>query len=146
VRNLDIEKKESRSTLGEFDLILLLDVIEHLKDPWTTMECLVKDNLRTGGTVITSIPNARNHALVIQLLQGDFRYRDSGVLDKTHLRFFTKKSMTRLIEDAGLKILQCLPTNIKGRSRSASLNRITLGIFEEFLAVQYIIKSVKQPQ
>jgi cyclopropane fatty-acyl-phospholipid synthase-like methyltransferase len=143
LKNLDIEKKESRSMLGQFDLILLLDVLEHLKDPWTTLQCLVRDNLTNGGTVITSIPNARNHALVIQLLQGDFRYRESGVLDRTHLRFFTKKSMTQLIEEAGLGVLQCLPTNLEGNSRSALINRLTFGILEEFLAVQYITKSIK---
>jgi 2-polyprenyl-3-methyl-5-hydroxy-6-metoxy-1,4-benzoquinol methylase len=144
LQNLDIEKNESRSTLGQFDLILLLDVLEHLKDPWTTLHSLVRDNLIEGGTVITSIPNARNHALVVQLLQGDFRYTDSGVLDKTHLRFFTKKSMKRLIEDAGLNILKCQPTNVKGYSRSAMINKLTLGFFEEFLAVQYIAKSTKR--
>jgi cyclopropane fatty-acyl-phospholipid synthase-like methyltransferase len=143
LKNLDIEKDDSRSTLGRFDLILLLDVLEHLKDPWTTLHSLVRDNLTKGGTVITSIPNARNHALVIQLLQGDFKYTESGVLDKTHLRFFTKKSMNRLIEEAGLSVMKCLPTNVQGGSRSALINKITLGFFEEFLAVQYIAKSTK---
>jgi O-antigen biosynthesis protein len=141
--NLDIEKAESRLSLGQFDTILLLDVLEHLKDPWTTLESLVRDNLCVGGTVITSIPNARNHALVIQLLLGDFRYVQEGVLDKTHLRFFTKKSMSRLIEESGLNILQCLPTNVAVRSRSAIFNLITFTLLEDFMAVQYIMKSIK---
>jgi cyclopropane fatty-acyl-phospholipid synthase-like methyltransferase len=143
LKNLDIEKDESRSTLGQFDLILLLDVLEHLRDPWTTLKSLVRDNLTRGGTVITSIPNARNHGLVVQLLRGDFKYTESGVLDKTHLRFFTKKSMNRMIEDSGLNILKCRPTNVQGDSRSALINKITLGLFEDFLAVQYIVKSIK---
>ncbi len=143
VRNLDIERNESRSTLGQFDLILLLDVLEHLKDPWATLNCLVKDNLCARGTVITSIPNARNHSLVVQLLRGEFEYKESGVLDKTHLRFFTKKSMIRLIEEAGLKVVQCNPTNVEGNSRSALLNRLTFGLMEQFLAVQYITRAIK---
>jgi cyclopropane fatty-acyl-phospholipid synthase-like methyltransferase len=143
LKNLDIEQDESRSTLGQFDLILLLDVLEHLRDPWTTLRSLVANNLTKGGTVITSIPNARNHALLVQLLRGDFKYMESGVLDKTHLRFFTKKSMHRLIEESGLSVLKCLPTNVQGDSRSALLNKLTLGLFEEFLAVQYIAKSNK---
>jgi cyclopropane fatty-acyl-phospholipid synthase-like methyltransferase len=144
LKNLDIEQDESRSTLGQFDLILLLDVLEHLRDPWTTLRSLVTNNLTNGGTVITSIPNARNHALVVQLLRGDFKYMESGVLDKTHLRFFTKKSMNRLMEESGLSILKCLPTNVQGDSRSALINKLTIGLFEEFLAVQYIAKSTKR--
>jgi cyclopropane fatty-acyl-phospholipid synthase-like methyltransferase len=143
LKNLDIEKDESRSTIGQFDLILLLDVLEHLRDPWTTLKSLVRDNLTRGGTVITSIPNARNHGLVVQLLRGDFKYTESGVLDKTHLRFFTKKSMNRMIEDSGLNILKCQPTNLQGGSQSALINKITFGLFEDFLAVQYIAKSIK---
>jgi cyclopropane fatty-acyl-phospholipid synthase-like methyltransferase len=143
LKNLDIEKEESRSALGQFDLILLLDVLEHLRDPWTTLQSLVRDNLTTGGTVITSIPNARNHGLIIQLLRGDFNYTEAGVLDKTHLRFFTKKSMHRLIQDSGLSILTCQATNVQGDSRSAFINKLTFGLFEDFLAVQYIVKSIK---
>jgi len=141
--NMDIEQQVSSSSLGQFDLILLLDVLEHLRDPWTNLRFLVKDHLCAGGTVITSIPNARNHTLVIQLLKGDFEYKDSGVLDRTHLRFFTRKSMNRLIKDAGLSVLHCSPTNVEGSSRSALFNRMTFGLLEEFLAVQYIVKSIK---
>ncbi len=143
VHNLDIEDAEGRLSLGQFDLILLLDVLEHLRNPWAILKSLVSENLCTGGTVITSIPNARNHSLVVQLLQGEFRYTESGVLDKTHLRFFTKKTMARLIEKSGLNILECLPTNTAGESRSALLNRFSCGLLEEFFAVQYIMKSAK---
>lgn len=52
--------------------------------------------------------------------------------------------MIRLIEEAGLSVLQCVPTNLNGNSRSATLNRITFGLVEEFLAVQYIMKSTKR--
>lgn len=143
VKNIDIESHNDLAELGKFDLILLLDVLEHLRDPWELLKKLVDNNLSVGGTVITSIPNARNHALFFQLLSGNFEYSDSGILDKTHLRFFTKKSMRKMIEDSGLSIVKCKPTNLSGRSRSSIINRITLGVFEDFLAVQYIIKSTK---
>ncbi len=143
VKNIDIEDIKALEGLGKFDLILLLDVLEHLRDPWEALKNLSKNNLLNQGCVITSIPNARNYSLLFNLMCGEFKYLDAGVLDKTHLRFFTKKSMIRLIDDADLKIVKCLPTNLDGNSRSAHMNRITLGLFEELFAVQYIIKSIK---
>ena len=118
-----------------------MDVLEHLKDPWNVLNTLVENNLSPGGTVITSIPNARNHALIFQLLLGNLEYTDSGVLDKTHLRFFTKRSMCKMVKEAGLDITECEPTNLEGQSWSSMFNRFTLGVFKDFLAVQYIIKS-----
>lgn len=143
IKNIDIENCQCTTELGQFDLILLLDVLEHLKDPWNVLNKLVENNLLPGGTVITSIPNARNHALIFQLLLGNFEYIESGVRDKTHLRFFTKKSMCKMVNEAGLDITECEPTNLEGQSRSSMFNRFTLGVFKDFLAVQYIIKSKK---
>jgi 2-polyprenyl-3-methyl-5-hydroxy-6-metoxy-1,4-benzoquinol methylase len=143
IKNIDVEKTNYTTGLGEFDLILLLDVLEHLRDPWEVLKSLVKNNLSINGTVITSIPNARNHALLFNLFAGSFDYKNSGVLDKTHLRFFTKNGMFRMMEDAGLTIIKHKPTNLDGKSRSSLLNTLTLGLAEEFLAVQYIIKSTK---
>ena len=143
VKNIDIEKTNCTAELGKFDLILLLDVLEHLRDPWELLKYLVKNNLSTNGTVITSIPNARNHALLFNLFAGRFDYKNSGVLDKTHLRFFTKNGMFKMLEDAGLSIIKHKPTNLNGKSRSSLLNTMTLGLASEFLAVQYIIKSIK---
>lgn len=143
IKNIDIENCNCTTELGQFDLILLLDVLEHLKDPWKVLKTLVQNNLFPGGTVITSIPNARNHALIFQLLLGNFEYIESGVRDKTHLRFFTKRSMCRMVKEAGLDIINCEPTNLEGPSRSSMFNKFTLGVFKDFLAVQYIIKSKK---
>lgn len=144
VKNIDVENYNLLTELGKFDLILLLDVLEHLKDPWIILKSLAENNLTSGGTVITSIPNARNHTLLIQLLLGNFEYTESGILDRTHLRFFTRKSMLKMIKEAGLNILECKPTNINGNSRSSLLNKLSFGFFSDFLAVQYIIKSIKK--
>ncbi len=78
-----------------------------------------------------------------QLIRGKLEYKDCGVLDRTHLRFFTKESMFEMINNSGLQILECTATNLDGESRSAFLNRSTFGIFKDFLAVQYIIKAKK---
>ena len=94
---LNVEKSELPSELGEFDLILLLDVLEHLVDPWGILLKLKSNYLSEKGKFIISLPNARHFGLVLPLLSGSFDYVESGILDKTHLRFFTKKSAVALM-------------------------------------------------
>jgi 2-polyprenyl-3-methyl-5-hydroxy-6-metoxy-1,4-benzoquinol methylase len=90
--------------LGLFDCIIFADVLEHLIDPWETLQRYVKI-LSPGGVIVASIPNAQNLSLIYRLLfQGRWTYSDSGMLDKTHLRFFTRKEIECLFNETGLKI------------------------------------------
>ena len=87
-----------------FDFIVFNDVLEHLVDPWALLRMLTV-KLTAGGGVVASIPNIRHYPVLKQILQeADFRYAEYGVLDRTHLRFFTKKSIERLFEDSGYKV------------------------------------------
>jgi SAM-dependent methyltransferase len=87
---------------GPFDLVLALDVLEHLADPWA-MVARLKLVLRPGGTLLVSIPNVANAAVVLPLLlKGRWRYTDAGLLDRTHLRFFTRETAIELLTGAGL--------------------------------------------
>jgi 2-polyprenyl-3-methyl-5-hydroxy-6-metoxy-1,4-benzoquinol methylase len=140
VFNLNIENSNILKEIGRFDLILLLDVLEHLVDPWSLLESLVKNNLSKSGVVIVSLPNARNYALLLPLIMGRLDYKESGILDKTHLRFFTLNGMIKMFNNAGLKVITCNKTNLSTNSKSGILNRLTLGIFSNYLAVQYIFK------
>ncbi len=88
-----------------FDRVLLLDVLEHLKTPETILE-QVHGVLKREGSVIVSLPNIANIVVRIMLLFGQFNYRQRGLLDRTHLRFFTRKSARRLLEENGYKIEQ----------------------------------------
>jgi O-antigen biosynthesis protein len=84
-----------------FDHILFADVLEHLRDP----ELVLRESLqllKPNGTIITSIPNIGHSAIIMELLQGEFHYRSLGLLDNTHIRFFTRKSMLSLFDKAGL--------------------------------------------
>jgi len=76
----------------KFDVILFLDVLEHLIDPWKVLKNTIR-MLNNDGIIIVSIPNIRNISILSKLIfQGRWDYQDSGLLDRTHLRFFTDKS------------------------------------------------------
>jgi 2-polyprenyl-3-methyl-5-hydroxy-6-metoxy-1,4-benzoquinol methylase len=82
--------------LNSFDAILFLDVLEHLYDPWTTIEECQK-YLAQGGVIISSIPNAGFYEVIIRLLFDRFEYNpNGGILDSTHIRFFTKHTINQL--------------------------------------------------
>jgi 2-polyprenyl-3-methyl-5-hydroxy-6-metoxy-1,4-benzoquinol methylase len=93
------------SALGDrqFDCILFADVLEHLPWPGVVLEQYLRF-LAPGGIVIISLPNVGLWSMRLTLMAGRFEYGDTGVLDRTHLRFFTKRSARRLIEEAGLTI------------------------------------------
>ena len=78
------------------------DVIEHLSYPWQALE-KVKELLKPKGEIIASIPNILNIETISKLLSGGFRYEKAGVLDRTHLRFFTKREMLKMFEDIGMQ-------------------------------------------
>lgn len=132
----NIETMELPLEPGSLDVILCLDVLEHLIDPWRAVDKLAP-LLAPGGLLIASIPNIRCvKALGPLLFLGRFRYQDQGILDRTHLRFFTRRTAIGLIESAGLRIHTAPPRLGKyGRI----INALTLSLFTEFLAPQYLI-------
>jgi 2-polyprenyl-3-methyl-5-hydroxy-6-metoxy-1,4-benzoquinol methylase len=88
-----------------FDVIFFNDVLEHLVNPEEALKNC-KELLMPGGCIIASIPNIRWYPVVLSLLRyKDFKYELAGVMDKTHLRFFTLKSMRRMFNDAGYHVL-----------------------------------------
>ncbi len=88
----------------KFDVILLLDVLEHLKDPLSFL-VRASELLTDSGYFVMSVPNVAHVAMRAQLLSGRFPYTDVGILDRTHLRFFDPVTAKEFISDAGLVIL-----------------------------------------
>jgi SAM-dependent methyltransferase len=89
-----------------FDRILLLDILEHLRNP----SPVLRDSRRLlaqRGKLIVSVPNAVNLTVRLKVLFGRFRYDDRGILDWSHLRFFTKKTIRALLEEHGYRITSC---------------------------------------
>ncbi len=82
----------------KFDAIVFGDILEHLKNPEETINKFLK-NLKTDGIVVISVPNAAHWFMRLSLLLGKFDYEDKGILDKTHLRFFTFKTIKKIIEN-----------------------------------------------
>jgi len=89
----------------DFDFILLLDVLEHLRSPLESLINL-KVYLKKGGSIIVSIPNVANWRVRWNLLFGRFEYTEYGILDRTHLRFFNENSARELLRDAGFDIAE----------------------------------------
>lgn len=105
----DVEKLDLASEFDglEFDVILCLDVLEHLVDPGAVLQNLAP-MLAPGGVIVASIPNVTHAAVRLQLLRGDFTYTDTGLLDRTHVRFFDRAEIGTLFESAGLTVLEQL--------------------------------------
>lgn len=132
-----------RSDLGydKFDVITCADVLEHVRDPWRTLDALGR-HLNGTGVVIVSLPNVRHWSVVLPLVfKGRWDYRNAGIMDRTHLRFFTKQTAIELLRDSGLTPSSVNP--LLG-PRWRTLSRWTLGLLEEFFAIQYVI--VARPQ
>jgi 2-polyprenyl-3-methyl-5-hydroxy-6-metoxy-1,4-benzoquinol methylase len=99
--------------LASFSHIVAGDVLEHLVDPWSVVAGL-RSRLEPGGKFICSIPNIRNGSFILELLfRRTFAYRDSGVLDRTHLRFFTRKDIVSMFHDAGYEDIRIGPVRPK---------------------------------
>lgn len=89
----------------QFDVIVAADVLEHLYDPWTTLKRMA-GFINAGGHLVISLPHVGHAAVVSCLINGDFEYRDWGLLDRTHIRFFGLKNIEDLFAQADLKIIE----------------------------------------
>lgn len=101
----DVEKMDLLATFGEerFDVVTYGDVLEHLVNPDRVLEN-TRQILAPGGYVVASIPNVAHASLRLALLSGDFSYTDLGLLDRTHLRFYTRDTLDELFRSAGYTI------------------------------------------
>jgi 2-polyprenyl-3-methyl-5-hydroxy-6-metoxy-1,4-benzoquinol methylase len=123
-----------------FDFVICGDILEHLIDPWT-MLIKINNMLKSGGTLICSIPNIRYFKIISELLlNGTWAYTEAGILDSTHLRFFTKKTFFKMLGDANYSVKWCY-LSIHGKKKMA--NMATFGIFSEFLATQIMVAAKK---
>jgi 2-polyprenyl-3-methyl-5-hydroxy-6-metoxy-1,4-benzoquinol methylase len=124
---------------------MLPDVLEHLVEPKPVLKKL-KNYLKDDGKIIVSMPNIRHYSALNKIfIKGDFQYEESGVFDYTHMRFYCRKNIKQLIESCGLKILKQESSikNFSGNSFAKIFNKISFGVFEEFLSYQYFFVAEK---
>lgn len=148
-----------------FDYVVCADILEHLRDPWQVLGRL-RPLLKADGVLVASIPNMRNVATISELIMGDFKYAQWGIQDKTHLRFFTLKSILRMFSECGFD------AHMVGANRDANAQaildlwqshqmserlrdvlklmvggdyRVTQDDLAEYLVIQFLIEARKTP-
>lgn len=122
---------------GPYHCITCCDVLEHVADPWRLLRSLTSQ-LASGGQLLASIPNLRFFPVLFDLVwNGRFAYRESGVLDATHLRFFTLFEMKKLFESAGLDVIETHP--MIDRSTLSRIPHWCRKRLKEFRATQYVL-------
>jgi methionine biosynthesis protein MetW len=90
--------------VGPFDVVLFADVLEHVPNPHR-MLIMSHEALKPGGAVIVSVPNVAHWSVRVDLIRGRFRYEPSGIMDATHLRWFTAETARSLVESAGFRVV-----------------------------------------
>lgn len=126
----------------QFDYVLCGDILEHLKNPYAIVE-RINGWLKDDGTFICSLPNVRYWKILFDLaVRGDWKYEDAGVMDRTHLRFFTVKSCVKMLQEAGFEV-EARKMLIGGRKYKL-LNAVSLGTLQQFVAPQIVIAARKK--
>ncbi len=120
---------------GQFDVIVLSHVLEHFAEPAAVLK-LANAWLKPEGRLLIALPNIRHISVLVPLLiRGEFRYQPSGILDHTHLRFYTRSSAVGMLADAGWRVLRCEPEFGGGKSRA--LRIASFGLATDFAAYAY---------
>ncbi len=131
------DKKIQQQITEKYDFIICADVLEHTVNPEKVLQVL-KRNLIAAGKILISMPNIASWGMRLNLLKGNFEYQDSGILDKTHLRFFTFYSLQNLLKLQKYKIIEIYPTEEEYPFRKVILNLFFIGkridrVMREFL-------------
>ena len=147
----DLEKLELPFEEGGFDCVICGDVLEHLREPARFLY-QVRRWLKPDACVVASVPNVRHHSVVSALLEGNWSYEPAGLLDETHLRFFTRRDIVDLFECAGFHVAEFRvvpgPGYDEWRKRGCPgevqvgrlhIADMTPGEAEEFFVYQYLL-------
>jgi GT2 family glycosyltransferase/tetratricopeptide (TPR) repeat protein/2-polyprenyl-3-methyl-5-hydroxy-6-metoxy-1,4-benzoquinol methylase len=150
----DVEQIRPPFSAGAFDVIVCADVLEHLREPGLFLR-RAREWLRPEGQLIASIPNVRHHSVVRALLLGDWTYEPAGLLDRDHLRFFTRREIEKLFARAGFRVAELgfVPGGDhadwvrRGRPGEVKVGRLHVGGMaaddaEEFYVYQYLVRAV----
>lgn len=148
IENLDEERL--RDVLPA-DCWVFGDTLEHLRDPWAVLG-RIRRVLATDGSVVACIPNAQHWSVQARLNCGALRYEDSGLLDRTHLRWFTRTTIVEMFQNAGFRIDAGFPRSVPDPGREQLLQVIrmmaqTIGAnpdiaYQDALPIQYVVRAL----
>jgi 2-polyprenyl-3-methyl-5-hydroxy-6-metoxy-1,4-benzoquinol methylase len=128
---------------GDIDTVVLFDVLEHIYDPWKTLLTL-RNLVSPTAQLLLSIPNVRNAPLIQDLISGHWRYRKAGLLDITHVRFFTRQDMYRMFYQTGFRVVATSSTRC---SLSAKIfEKHINGRFPQQIELDSVTVTVHTPQ
>ena len=152
VLSLDIESADENfigSNLAA-DIWIFGDTLEHLKDPWLLLQ-KIRQSISTEGCVVACIPNVQHWSVQARLSCGQFRYEDSGLLDKTHLRWFTRQTIAEMFDVTGFQIIDSCARVFEDPARDNFLPAIREMALaggvdpniaeQDALALQYVVKA-----
>jgi 2-polyprenyl-3-methyl-5-hydroxy-6-metoxy-1,4-benzoquinol methylase len=124
-----------------FECVVFNDVLEHLVNPESALsDC--KRYLAADGAIVASIPNILHFYQISKILiEQDWRYENEGILDNTHLRFFTKKSIIRMFEESGFRVEEITGINASFGMKYKIANALTLGRLRDWRYVQFAIRA-----
>lgn len=140
----DLEDGFPESLEGAFDVILMSHVLEHIAKP-DKLLADVRDRLSSNGVVAVALPNALHYSQRLRFLFGDFEYSDTGILDRTHVRFYTYVTGRGLLADNGFDIVRDMPDgwlplwklgSLVSESRRRKINRWACRRMPNLLAYQ----------
>lgn len=153
VLNIDDCDENFYKRYSDRDCWVFGDTLEHLKDPWHVLKN-IRQVIPSHGVVVACIPNAQHWSLVIKLALGEFRYEDSGLLDRTHLRWFTRKTMIELFQSQGFRIVEGAPRIFDELDRERFLPHLAeiakmCGmspdvVVSDAIPLQYVIRAVPE--
>jgi 2-polyprenyl-3-methyl-5-hydroxy-6-metoxy-1,4-benzoquinol methylase len=153
VMALDVEGMSDKelAELSSRNCWVFGDVLEHLRDPWRLL-ARIRKVMSADGCIVASIPNAQHWSLQARLSVGDFRYTDGGLMDRTHLRWFTRVTMLEMFQNAGFRIDAGKPRIFNEPGRELALPAIrlmaeSLGVspeqaVQDALPLQYVVRAV----
>ena len=133
---------------SHFDAVIMADVLEHLREPYKNVKRILP-HLKTNGSVLVSIPNVTHYHVLKMLCSGRWEYAERGIMDETHLRFFSRKTFVKQMEKAGLQLVE-LKRNYRllehdmmfGAGFARLLGRI---VPNELLTFQYLMRFKMDP-
>ncbi|MEG1142248.1 MAG: bifunctional glycosyltransferase/class I SAM-dependent methyltransferase, partial [Clostridia bacterium] len=141
----NIEELELGYEDGFFDYIIFGDVLEHLRDPWKIVKEM-KKYLKESGSILASIPNIMHISVIKDILNGRFPYAESGILDKTHLRFFTLAEIQNLFMLNDYEISEIRANGVYlSKEDEDSITKLcklsSENLKQQYMAYQYIVKA-----